>query len=31
MRVGAQYASSDLMTIRVGVERLFSWDFGKAR
>ena len=28
--LGAQYAHSDLMTIRVTIDQLFSWDFGKA-
>ena len=27
--VGAQYATVDVMTIRVRIDRLLSWDFGK--
>lgn len=27
--IGAQYAPNDLMTIRVSIDRLSSWDFGQ--
>ncbi len=27
--IGAQYAKVDLMTIRIRIERLTSWDYGK--
>jgi hypothetical protein len=29
--IGAQYAGSDLMTIRVSIDHIASWDFAKAR
>lgn len=29
-QIGAQYAHVDLMTIRVSIDRLSSWDFGAA-
>jgi PPOX class probable F420-dependent enzyme len=28
--VGAEYARVDLMTIRITIDQLFSWDYGKA-
>jgi PPOX class probable F420-dependent enzyme len=28
--IGAEYARTDLMTIRVAIEHLFCWDYGKA-
>jgi PPOX class probable F420-dependent enzyme len=28
--IGAEYARTDLMTIRVAIEHLFRWDYGKA-
>jgi PPOX class probable F420-dependent enzyme len=28
--IGAEYARTDLMTIRVAIDKLMSWDFGKA-